>query len=345
LNRFKGHLKIYKWWNSHLVLMLVVIYHQLLLAKQTPPPGRFLATLALFLTASIGIAGFGQILNDAFDVEQDMRSGSDNLVARRSRKQIALKFGIVLLMALLPWLWLPCSPLILMLVGAEFALFCAYSIPPIRLKNRGLLGPAADALYAYPIPMGVSLLAFGQLGRVTLSPWMLAIVMAWSFTYGLHQIVIHQLRDAERDQLEGIQTFVTRSGWQPAFRFMVRLLLPLEMATFAVFLAAISVAAPLAPIGFVCFTAWMLYRWQILGIQPIINPWRLTQMDRWFVCNLTIMYRFNTEWLPLLILSDLIWRAPIYGLVLLLHLFLFQNGLASLLRFDLPEIRRLRRFA
>lgn len=345
MHRLKRSLKIYRWWDSHLPLMLAMVYLELSPAHPLPSAGAALLTLILFLTASIGIAGFGYLLNDLMDVEPDRRSGVSNMVAAHSRRRTVIRFGVVLLLSWLPWLWLPLSKPILALLACEYALFILYSVPPFRFKERGILGPAADALYGYAIPMLVSLLVFARFGYVVVPPLFYPLVGGWAFIMGLRHILIHQLEDVANDEVAGARTFVTMHGWRTAFNLMERRLFPLEAALFTLFLIIVGMRLPLVPLGFGIYLIWILRRQSHRGIQQVGNPWKLPAIDRLLMLNILIMSRFQTQWLPLLILLPLTLRSPFYLVFVLIQLLCFENGLKTLFVYELPELRRMRQTA
>ena len=66
-------------------------------------------------------------------------------------------------------------------------------------------------------------------------------------------------------------------------------------------------------------------------------------IHRLFFFNITLLQRFYTLWFPLLTLVLLVVRHPAYLGLAILHLLLFENGLAVFFRTDLPDfLRRLR---
>jgi hypothetical protein len=66
-------------------------------------------------------------------------------------------------------------------------------------------------------------------------------------------------------------------------------------------------------------------------------------IHRLFFLNITLLQRFYTLWFPLLTLVLLVIRHPAYLGLAILHLLLFENGLAVFFRTDLPDfLRRLR---
>ena len=338
--RLKTLLRAHRWWDTQIPVMLALVYGVLAKAEPAPAVTTTLGTLALFLVASVGIAGFGHLFNDLFDLKQDVESGASNLVAGRHPLRLAATFILVLLLAWVPWRWLPTTPAVWTLLGLEFSLFILYSLPGVRLKERGLLGPIVDALYSWTITTAVALLVFARLGAVVVPAWASAILAAWAFVLGLRHILTHQIEDAGRDQAAGMTTYVTQHGWLPTFRILQRVLLPAEVLLFLAHLLVIGVDAPIVPIGFLLWTGLMIARERDRAVQWPAAAARAPAIHRLFFFNITVLQRFYTLWFPLLTLVVLVVRHPAYLLLAMLHLILFENGLAVLFRTDLPDFRR-----
>lgn len=344
MGKFQRNLKIYKWWNCQVPVMSIAVYYQLICAEATPNLGRALITMLLYLVTIIGVAGYGQLMNDLCDREQDERTGTHNLLVGKNKSQIAFRFFLILAVGFAPWIWLPGSSLIYALVCLEVVLLTVYSVPPIRLKTRGILGVLVDASYAYSIPVLVSMLVFGRLCSVTIPFQSLLLIFVWATAEGIFGISNHQLQDEKRDREDKIDTFVTRFGWEPTFRLISRWLLPLQVTLFLALIFYIGVRVPLVIIGYVVYVVWMLYRKQTFGIWRTMDLRRLPEKDRVFFIDVILIFQFYIQWLPLLLLMALAWRTPIYTIWLFLHLWLFQNGFTALVKWELPEMRRMRQW-
>lgn len=353
-------LKIHKWWTSHYGRMMAFVYLVVAASPSPPPLGAFVATLCVFTIASLGIGSFGQLLNDLTDVSQDLRSGTQNLVARRGVVARIALFAAALAVGLAPWWWLPTTPAIAALLAAEYLLFALYSLPPFRLKNRGILGPVADALYGYVVPNAVAVLLFAGLGDVAspglgdgaspalesgVSPLLVAAIAAWSFIFGLEQILHHQLVDATRDRVDGMRTFVVVRGWRPAFEVLLRVVLPLEWIAFVALLAAIAPVAPAVPACFAVSLAVLLAGWSRRSLANAARPDRMPPVDRVVVLADLAIARFTRRWLPLLALVSLVVARPEYLPLVLPHLVLFPEPVLWLCRGGVPETLRLLRRA
>ncbi len=309
--------------------LLAVIYDQLSRATIPVSLSRASLAVALFLLASIGIAGCGYLLNDFTDRTQDRLNGIDNLTANKSGAFLTTLAGGLLFLAWLPWLWLPVSREVWGLLALEFVLFAAYSIAPARLKERGAAGLWADALYACVIPLLVAWLVFARLGQTPNPVWYGVALGFWGFGAGFRAILSHQLEDLARDQKAGAQTFAARRGWQTA-QLWLKWAGRFEAVTGAAFLLVLgAVNSWLIPVCFALHVAWELRCWQQNCLWSL-REWRQQPAGNRavFVHDLAL-YRFRIRWLPLILLALLAFRFPVYALWFAPHLLLFENGLVQ----------------
>jgi hypothetical protein len=214
-----------------------------------------------------------------------------------------------------------------------------YSMPVIRLKERGLLGPVTDSLYSYTVSTSVATLVFAKLAQLHIPVWFYLLIAAWSFLLGLRQILAHQILDASRDARAGLRTFVTIHGWRLTLVLLDRFIFPAESGLF------LSVLCSLAPISASTWVGFMIYVPAVLlvnrtrDIRFAVNPWRLPRIDRSIFFNNTLLFRFYTEWFPLLSLIPLVQRVPSCWAVAVLHLVLFNNGLKSMIGWCRERVR------
>lgn len=333
-------LKIHKWWSSHFVVMMGAIYFVLAVGPTAPPVGSFLLNLSVFTLASIGIASFGQLLNDATDVRQDVRSGAHNLVATWGMARRAAVFLAVLVVGIVPWFWLPTTPLIAALVAVEFALFIAYSVPPMRLKGRGLAGTVADALYGYVVPTTVAALLCAELAGGEPPALFLSALVAWALLFGLGGIIDHQLLDESRDRHDGIRTLVVAWGWAPSFRFALRLAAVAAFAAMVWLIVVESLSYPLIGAGFLAYVAWTYVTWRHRSLWHTAWIGSLPGVDRYHLAYTVILGDFMRLWHPLLTLAALIAHAPAFLPMGVIHLIVFPSGLSEVAKSLARERRR-----
>jgi 4-hydroxybenzoate polyprenyltransferase len=337
----KRFLKIHRWWDYQLTIMLALAYQIMAGASSVPRLSVWLTAFVLFVLACVGIAGFGHLVNDYFDRATDRLSGAPNLVGERATGPLVANTTAVLALAWIPWLWLPTDAVILSLLVLEFVLFVMYSMPVIRLKERGLLGPVTDALYSYTVSTSVATLVFAKLAQFHVAVWFSLLIAAWSFLLGLRQILAHQILDASRDALAGLRTFVTIHGWRQTLLLLDWVIFPSELGLFLLVLRSLAPESASTWVGFMIYVPAVLLVNRNRDIRLVVNPWRLPRIDRLIFLNNTLLFRFYTEWFPLLGLVALVQRVPSYLTVAVLHLFVFNNGLKSMLRWCRDKVREM----
>jgi hypothetical protein len=230
---------------------------------------------------------------------------------------------------------------ILSLLVLEFVLFVMYSMPVVRLKERGLLGPVTDSLYSYTVSTSVATLVFAKLAQFHIPVWFSLLIAAWSFLLGLRQMLAHQILDATRDTRAGLRTFVTIHGLQKTLLLLDRVIFPGELALFSILLCSLAPNSASIWVGFMLYVPAVLLVNRTRDIRFVANPWRLPQIDRLIFLNNTMLFRFYTEWFPLLGLIPLVQRVPSYVTVAVLHLVLFNNGLKSMIRWCRDKVREM----
>jgi hypothetical protein len=134
------------------------------------------------------------------------------------------------LVGALPWFWLRLEwPALLALAGI-YLVPLLYSVEPVRVKERHILGPLADASNAFMLPALFTIGLFAPLGEPT-GPALLMVVGAvcWTLGFGLRAIVKHQVDDAGLDRAIGTKTLVVQVGEDRARLAVRRVLFPLEL--------------------------------------------------------------------------------------------------------------------
>jgi 4-hydroxybenzoate polyprenyltransferase len=170
------------------------------------------------------------LANDVADSAQDVEAGKARWIARRSRPAA---IGWVLLLAAVGLLCAlqaprPLGPVIVYCAANLTGL--AYSLGPLRLKERGILG--------LPTYAGSAMLAFAVLpwvwfGADAVTFWVLAPAVLLDKWTNLH---FHQVVDYEDDSASEAQTYAVRVGLPRAVRTL----------RVAAFLACVWLVAALA---------------------------------------------------------------------------------------------------
>lgn len=314
LRRLAAPMRAGEWWEHKLAPILALFYATAL--GQGAGIASLAPALLLLLAALVPGAAYVSIINDLADREEDRRSGKANRMA-------AFSPGRALLVASLPvaaglavaWHWRG-DPLLLGFYLAAWTAFTLYSVPPFRLKVRGVAGLVADASGAHLFPTLVAvLLAFRAAGAPP-DPLWLAGAGLWAFAYGLRGIIWHQLLDSDSDRAGGVRTFVQRASRAKAVALGRFVAWPVELAAFSILLFKLGAAGPL--VGLLLYALLVRQRLRIFRMEAVIVDPR----PRY----LLLLQEYYAVFLPLSLLAQAAIARPVDGLMLLAHLAVFPVG-------------------
>ena len=138
------------WFSQKLPPLLAVAY-ALLLAGQVDPVTA-LRVVPFIVLCLCSVAAYGHVVNDIFDIEADKLGAKPNVLAQvspgRRRLMVAALLGLGA-----AGLWaLPWNPVGASLLALNFLLPTIYSVPPFRLKERGLAGVVSDTCGSHVVP-------------------------------------------------------------------------------------------------------------------------------------------------------------------------------------------------
>jgi len=197
-----------EWWEYKLVPLLTVGYAAIYLANYPPGPA-ILRLLILLLSIIIG-AVYVSVINDITDIKEDAKAGKKNRMAGISKWQQTLIVSLCLIAGLFFGYLIYPDKISLFFYAMAYVVFSLYSIPPFRLKKRGIWGVFCDASGAHLFP--TLLIAYNLAavsGTVPNPVWIIAVGI-WALCYGLRGILWHQFYDRENDLASGTTTFVSK---------------------------------------------------------------------------------------------------------------------------------------
>lgn len=232
-------LRTNEWWGH--MLGPIVAFALLQVGWRSVAPGDALVRLLALLVTCICLASYGYLVNDASDIEEDRRAGKRNAMGRfRPPVRVGIIAAFAALAAL-PWAFIGLPRLALLPLAGGYVVPLLYSPRPVRLKERGLLGPIADASNAFVLPALFTIALYAPLGAPA-GPWWLMVLGAllWTAGFGLRAIVKHQLDDASNDRVSGTETLVLRLGVARSVRLMRSVLFPVELVGLAVLVATVA---------------------------------------------------------------------------------------------------------
>jgi 4-hydroxybenzoate polyprenyltransferase len=301
------------WWKSKAVLLMGLIY--LLTAWLNIAFERFLILSALSFITIVGFASMGYFLNDFFDIEYDNKVGKKNFLANKPNVLLVSFFLLSCVLIFTPWIYLPSNNFSYLLIFVQILLYVVYSTPPIRLKERGIAGVIADALYGHAIPHVLAAHTFSLAAKIPLDGALVVYLFTWQLISGIRNIVLHQKADAAFDQKSGTKTFVQTINDEALYVHLKYFVL-LEMVlgiSFFIFLAYYK------HIFLVCLIVIC-----IVSI-PVIIQFKNLKLELFFKSKW--MYFPNNlfeQWMPIVYLFILSFSNYYFLLILCSHIFAFQ---------------------
>jgi 4-hydroxybenzoate polyprenyltransferase len=278
----------------------------------------------------IGIAGIGYLTNDLGDRQKDKLIEKENATANLDIISIVFLIVLFLLLALIPWFFLPMSRNSIFLLLLQFILFCAYAFPPLRLKERGIWGVLADAGYAHVNPALLAAYTFYLYTNKTVDGFCLfmGLVGSWQLISGIRNILFHQVKDHDKDLLSGTKTYVTNVGIKRTEMFLKNFLLPLETILFVGFALFISRS-------FFFFLPFSIVYWALTAYRLRRNKTIVTYREYTYF-YLDALY---LNWLPMIVLAGLIMRSVNFLPVFIMHFLIFRTDVKSYIRSHIIHLR------
>jgi 4-hydroxybenzoate polyprenyltransferase len=222
------------WFGSKLLLVAVAGYYCL---AAVPPQASALAKFALVLVGTTALAAFGHLTNDLSDVAVDKAANKPREAHRWDRRLVLAVCGATAAAAVLSYYAADPGHSTLLLALGAVGLAAAYSLRPLRLKERGLLGVLAAATAQRVAP---GLVAAGIFRAATPGIYLFLAALGLQ---GVRYILFHQLADAWNDRRTGVQTFALLAGRDATFRILDALPL-LELPLLAASLCLAPCSSP-----------------------------------------------------------------------------------------------------
>lgn len=316
----------YEWWFSKIQPLFLFIYIQTYYHLHDPDysPAAVYITAAALLFSVCTMAAYGYLVNDYFDRKVDYQVGKLRPLANFSRARAHSLFILIIVFGFLPLLLIEYRKPLVILLALNYLAATFYSAPPLRLKEREILGVAVSSLAQRAIP--TLFISLGFAGSTafwsTVDLKLMITATLWTFMIGVRWIILHQLFDESNDQLSGVRTFVTTYGSKNAILLKTYFVIPLELILFCLTLLMICSRVPLL-VGVIAGYLLILvirFKWRKgrLALQKAL-PLSSHPLDN-----------FYEVWLPLGFAIILTLNTPSYLGFVILHITLFNHNLASL---------------
>jgi hypothetical protein len=305
--------RITEWWDYKLV-PIVSIFYATALVEGVSVAAMWPALVAL-MCAIVPCAAYVSFVNDVTDRGDDRRAGKANRLVDKGPRLLALLFAVPLALgAVFGFLWRDDPPLVAAYL-CTWAAFSLYSIPPFRLKGRGILGVVADASGAHLFPSLVAVFLALRAARKPIDPVWIGAVAAWALGCGLRGILWHQLKDIAHDRKAAVRTFVLRHSPRAGIRVAGWVAMPLEAAGLAVIFWWMQSLLPL--VFLLLYAAYAALRQRLWAIPVVFAAPR----ERYSVLG----QEYYGLLFPLGILMSSALRHPVDAAVAVAHLLVFPG--------------------
>lgn len=311
------------WWGYKLPPLFGFSYLVILLNQI--PFSESWSVLILLLVWMVGAAGFGYYSNDVFDVEEDRIAGKDNSASSHSWLMRLMVLAGLSAITVLPWV-LTNKPFVLILVICHLVLFLLYSMPPFRIKQKGVWGVVADAIYAHLLPVVIVIAAIWPDSAPLSSNYLLlgSTILVWQAVLGVRGIIEHQVIDFELDKKAGSTNFAQRIGLKQALHYIEITMPQMEGLALVIFLSALFWAAPFAA-GSVFLILFLMYMSKPFGEGVLkYRPEYRSIVNRW-------LNQIQEMVLPLVFLTAICLQETSYLIIAVVHIIVFLPGHAQLI--------------
>jgi len=328
-----------EWWAHKLPPLLAIGYATALLS---PVPLYKVALWLIFLLSSLVVGAiYVSVINDITDLEEDIASGKSNRI-----QQVPVNFrwlipAAAVLLGIGFGYFLYPDLLSCLLYLLSWIVFSLYSIEPVRLKNRGILGVLADGCGSHVFP---SLLMVSSISYITQQQinWIwFASAGVWAMSYGLRGILWHQFADRDNDIKVKLNTYASKVEPQD-FKNKGRALFILEILALGVMLYQIHLMAPVIALGLylvLVFIRYDRYKNQLIIIMKTDErPFQIMMADYYqmlFPISL-LLFSVSLDSINIIILLVHIVLFP-YVLWLALYDYMIYTGAIFFRRYRVPD--------
>lgn len=305
-----------EWWEYKLPPLLAIGYATVISSNKNIV--EVIPWLFFLLLSIIVGAIYVSLINDFTDMKEDLASGKYNRMASLSPLIRWVLIFASLMMGSVFAFFLANDILSLALYLLPWIAFTLYSVPPIRLKKRGIWGVFADACGAHLFPSLLMLASTANFihSKVN-STWFIAVAI-WAFTYGLRGILWHQFLDRKNDMSIGLRTYATTKK-PHLFKLQAIFILLIELIAVASMLSYLSKPLPLISLLVYLFLIWACNKKLGKNIVIIIPPFNKPHH--------IIMSSFYQVFLPLSLLLTASLEYPFVLILVFIHVLIFPGNI------------------
>jgi 4-hydroxybenzoate polyprenyltransferase len=316
----KEYIRFDHWWSSKIPPLLTIAYLQILQLGLTPQ--RVAILLPALFFSIVCVAAYGHMINDIFDIESDRRAGKTNLAEKLTLWKRWLYCLILVCLGFLPVLMVNYSAWGCILLALNYLWPTIYSLPHIRMKEKGIAGVLCDAAGAHLTPTLFVLVVLSHQGVYSFLNLLVfsSVAVAWSIVLGVKGIINHQVADRENDIKSGTITLATQTSPGRLERFIPKYNLFVELPLSVCFTLLVYPICPIAVIALSIYCSIEILKYY-LGFQFALNsdP-RNTRASLPFANDMYYCF-----WFPMAVALQLAFAGAAWVWLPFLHLWVFRH--------------------
>jgi len=248
------------------------------------------------------------MLNDFSDISVDRISGKENAASRLSGGQQAIALLIILLTGLLAFAPNYRNSLATIFLVLFYLFSILYSVGPIRLKERDVVGIICVSLAQRVLPLLIIFAVFEHFGYDTL------VFAILSFLIGIRWILIHQLLDRDKDISAGVGTFAANRAPERVFRAMLFCFV-MEIVSLIGLMGLLAYEMPFVPIIAILYLIYGLYLtplWKRVGFRRMLSSYDFAPLADfyyfWLPFSVSILLSCLNPFLLAIPVIEVIWK-------------------------------------
>jgi 4-hydroxybenzoate polyprenyltransferase len=205
LFKIKQFIRWHDWALDKLPILFLICFY--LILKRDDFKEIYIIEFFVFLLFSIVSTIYGYTINNFADLEIDIKQGKVNLFSEISPLGRIVILLSILALAISSGLFFADKPYFLFLWITQFLIATFYSLPPIRLKERGLIGLLIPFFAQLVLPILICFSIFGDIVSFSVIPF-----LAYGFFKGGAYDIGHQFHDHQHDKKTDTRTFAVEHG-------------------------------------------------------------------------------------------------------------------------------------
>ncbi len=294
-----------EWYDSKLPLLAATAYCLVMRYPLSWPDAAARYSLSIIFCALF--LAYGYAINDYSDLKVDKLAGKKKLIAEIPRINSLVLLTILVLLGIIVLLPYFHNRKVIVGVVLCYMLGTVYSLPPIRLKERGIAGLLGSAIAQRSLPALVIAAVWDSVNIVAIG-WAFL-----GFLVGIRYILIHQYQDIGADIKSGVHTFAKKN---PAVIVQsIRWILMAEIVTvllltFPIVLSRTGFLIIIA--GYVLYSVWSysLYK-RFIGVPSLTSFSHVPLADLYIIFLPIGLLLFlsidDIKWLPFVAL-EILWK-------------------------------------